>query len=89
MRALPNSLTSNTNNLGLSSTLIRSSSLESIHTTTEGLDVLNVIHINDEERKHQAKLRNRACNDSFRQAVDKSYCHDKNIDQDGKIIIRD
>ena len=27
----------------------------------------------DEEQKRQAKLRNRACNDSFRQAVDKSY----------------
>ncbi|CAF2758571.1 unnamed protein product [Rotaria sp. Silwood2] len=46
-----------------SSNVVRSTSYESIHRTTE-----------DDERKRQAKLRNRACNDSFRQAVDKSYC---------------
>ncbi|CAF5193710.1 unnamed protein product, partial [Rotaria magnacalcarata] len=41
---------------------VRSTSYESIQRTAE-----------DEERHRQAKLRNRACNDSFRQAVDKSY----------------
>jgi hypothetical protein len=46
-----------------SSNLIRSSSYESIHQFKENT-----------ERKHQIKSRNRACNDSFRQAVDKSYC---------------
>ena len=45
-----------------SSTFIRSSSYENVHKPTE-----------DAERKRQTKLRNRACNDSFRQAVDKSY----------------
>jgi hypothetical protein len=46
-----------------SSNLIRSSSYESIHRPTD-----------DDQRKRQLKSRNRACNDSFRQAVDKSYC---------------
>ncbi|CAF3377001.1 unnamed protein product [Rotaria socialis] len=41
---------------------VRSTSYESIQRTAV-----------DEERHRQAKLRNRACNDSFRQAVDKSY----------------
>ncbi|CAF3630837.1 unnamed protein product [Rotaria sordida] len=57
-----------------SSNFIRSTSYESIHRATE-----------DDERKRQAKLRNRACNDSFRQAVDKSYCqnnHDYSINGD-------
>ncbi|CAF3690986.1 unnamed protein product [Adineta steineri] len=44
------------------SILPRSSSYESIYKPIE-----------DDERKRQAKLRNRACNDSFRHAVDKSY----------------
>ncbi|CAF1065532.1 unnamed protein product [Rotaria sp. Silwood1] len=63
-----------------SSNVIRSTSYESIHRTTE-----------DDERKRQAKLRNRACNDSFRQAVDKSYCqnnhnhdHSTNVDKSNK-----
>ncbi len=60
--------------------LIRSSSFESIHTTTEGRQSPNV---NEEERKRQAKLRSRACNDSFRQAVDKSYGQNQTIDEDG------
>jgi triacylglycerol esterase/lipase EstA (alpha/beta hydrolase family) len=46
-----------------SSNLFRSSSYESIHKAKE-----------EDERKRQIKSRNRACNDSFRQAVDKSYC---------------
>ncbi|CAF1180723.1 unnamed protein product [Adineta ricciae] len=46
-----------------SARLPRSSSYESIHRPIE-----------DEEHKRQSKLRNRACNDSFRHAVDKSYC---------------
>ncbi|CAF4807676.1 unnamed protein product, partial [Rotaria sp. Silwood2] len=67
-RALPNSSSSKNNNNNRSSpVLIRSSSFESIHTTAEGHDSPNVIIINDEERKRQAKLRGRACNDSFRQ----------------------
>jgi hypothetical protein len=45
-----------------SSNLIRSSSYESIHRSTE-----------NEDKKRQIKSRNRACNESFRQAVDKSY----------------
>ena len=53
-----------------SARLPRSSSYESIHRPIE-----------DEDRKRQAKLRNRACNDSFRHAVDKSYCQNG---QDGK-----
>lgn len=72
MRALPDVSSSN-NNPGL----IRSSSFESIHTTTEGRRSPNV----DEERKRQAKLRSRACNDSFRQAVDKSYCQTNDDDE--------
>ncbi len=76
MRALPDSSSSNNNRS--SPGLIRSSSFESIHTTTEGRKSPTG---NDEERKRQAKLRGRACNDSFRQAVDKSYC--QNIEDDG------
>ncbi|UJR31222.1 hypothetical protein I4U23_018726 [Adineta vaga] len=53
-----------------STKLPRSSSYESIHRPIE-----------DEERKRQAKLRNRACNDSFRHAVDKSYCQNNNQDE--------
>ncbi|CAF0863533.1 unnamed protein product [Rotaria sordida] len=84
MRTLPDSSSSkkNNNNNRSSPGLIRSSSFESIHTTTEGHDPSNVILINDEERKRQAKLRSRACNDSFRQAVDKSYCHNHNVNED-------
>ena len=44
------------------SNLIRSSSYESIHQTRE-----------PDEQKRSIKSRHRACNDSFRQAVDKSY----------------
>ena len=55
-----------------SSNLPRSSSYESIHRTIE-----------DDERKRQARLRNRACNDSFRHAVDKSYCQNNH---DGMVI---
>lgn len=56
-----------------SSSFVRSTSYESIQrAATE-----------DDEKKRQAKLRNRACNDSFRQAVDKSYCQNNH---DGKII---
>jgi len=73
MRALPDS--SSNNNNRSSPGLIRSSSFESIHTTTEGRKSPNV-----EERQRQAKLRSRACNDSFRQAVDKSYC--QNLEED-------
>lgn len=45
--------------------MVRSSSYESITTrpTKE----------NDEQQKRQIKSRHRACNDSFRQAVDRSY----------------
>ncbi|CAF3675334.1 unnamed protein product [Rotaria sordida] len=84
MRTLPDSSSSkkNNNNNRSSPGLIRSSSFESIHTTTEGHDPSNVMLINDEERKRQAKLRSRACNDSFRQAVDKSYCHNHNVNED-------
>lgn len=78
MRALPDS---SSNNNRSSPGLIRSSSFESIHTTTDGRKSPNIITGNDEERKRQAKLRGRACNDSFRQAVDKSYC--QNIEDDG------
>ena len=58
MRALPDRATPLTN---LSPTLLRASSFESIHLA------------NEDERAQQAKLRARGCNDSFRQAVDKSY----------------
>lgn len=46
-----------------SSSIVRSTSYESIQKIAE-----------EDERNRHAKLRNRACNDSFRQAVDKSYC---------------
>ncbi|CAF3654779.1 unnamed protein product [Rotaria sp. Silwood1] len=83
VRALPDSSSSKNNHNNRSSPiLIRSSSFESIHTTTEGHESPNVILINDDERKRQAKLRSRACNDSFRQAVDKSYCHNQNVNED-------
>jgi hypothetical protein len=80
MRALPDS---SSNNNRSSPGLIRSSSFESINTTTEGRKSPNIIPSNDEERKRQAKLRSRACNDSFRQAVDKSY--GQNMEEDGTI----
>jgi hypothetical protein len=82
MRVLPDS-SSNNNNNRTSPTLVRSSSFESIHTTTEGRKSPNVVYVNDEEKKRQAKLRSRACNDSFRQAVDKSYCQNSNMNDDG------
>ncbi|CAF4714159.1 unnamed protein product [Rotaria sp. Silwood1] len=83
VRALPDSSSSKNNHNNRSSPiLIRSSSFESIHTTAEGHESPNVILINDDERKRQAKLRSRACNDSFRQAVDKSYCHNQNVNED-------
>jgi hypothetical protein len=81
-RPLPDS-SSNNNNNRLSPNLFRSSSFESIHTTTEGRKSPNIGPGNDEERKRQAKLRSRACNDSFRQAVDKSYCQNPNMNEDG------
>jgi len=68
MRALPDRSTPSTN---LSPTLIRAASFESIHLHNEEHPVNN--NVNDDERAHQAKLRARGCNDSFRQAVDKSY----------------
>ena len=40
--------------------------------------------VNDEERKRQAKLRGRACNDSFRQAVDKSYGQNTQLEEEGR-----
>ncbi|CAF4267149.1 unnamed protein product [Rotaria socialis] len=81
IRTLPSSSSPNNNNHS-SPVLIRSSSFESIHTTNEGHESSSVIHVNDEERKRQAKLRSRACNDSFRQAVDKSYSHSQNVNDD-------
>ena len=45
--------------------------------------------IKDEESKRQAKLRSRACNDSFRLAVDKSYYHSQDFDSSGKILSQD
>ena len=56
-----------------SSNFVRSSSYESVHRMIE-----------DDERKRQANLRNRACNDSFRQAVDKSYRQNKS---DGNYVV--
>lgn len=76
MRALPDSSSNNNNNNATG--LTRSSSFESIHITTEG----RKSPIIDEERKRQAKLRNRACNDSFRQAVDRSYCQTTTTNND-------
>ena len=81
-RPLPNS-SSNNNNNRLSPNLFRSSSFESIHTTNEGRKSPSIGPGNDEERKRQAKLRSRATNDSFRQAVDKSYCQNQNMNEDG------
>jgi hypothetical protein len=63
---------------------VRSSSFESIHLTNEERQSPNVLPVNDEERKRQAKLRSRACNDSFRQAVDKSYGQNADFDEDGR-----
>ena len=79
MRALPDS-----NNNHPSPGLGRSSSFESIHLTNEERQSPNVLPMNDEERKRQAKLRSRACNDSFRQAVDKSYAQNPTVDDDGR-----
>jgi hypothetical protein len=79
MRALPDN-----NNNHSSSGLGRSSSFESIHLTNEERQSSNVLPVNEEERKRQAKLRSRACNDSFRQAVDKSYGQNSNFDEDGR-----
>lgn len=84
MRALPDSSSNNNNNRS-SPALVRSSSFESLQTTTEGRWSPNVTSVNDDERKRQAKLRSRACNDSFRQAVDKSYCQNQTTNEDGKI----
>ena len=47
----------------------RSSSFESLPRPTENRSN----HQPEDEKKRQAKLRNRAWNESFRQAVDKSY----------------
>lgn len=90
VRSLLNNTSSNNNNNNnnQSPAIIRSSSFESIHTTAaEEHESPNVVLINDEERKRQAKLRSRACNDSFRQAVDKSYCQNQNVNDDGKFVI--
>ncbi|CAF1427046.1 unnamed protein product [Adineta steineri] len=76
MRVLPDP-SSNTNRS--SPGLIRSSSFESIQKLVDECESPNVILNPDEERKRQAKLRSRACNDSFRQAVDKSYCQNSNL----------
>ena len=84
MRAAPDSSTSSKTNR-LSPGLMRSSSFESIQKLVDEHDVTNGVLNNDEERKRQAKIRSRACNDSFRQAVDKSYCQNVNINEDGKI----
>lgn len=65
-----------------SSGLVRSSSFESIHTSNEINQISSAV--NEEERKRQAKLRSRACNDSFRQAVDKSYGQTTPIDDEGR-----
>lgn len=62
--------------------LVRSSSFESIHTSNE---TSNITSVNDEERKRQAKLRGRACNDSFRQAVDKSYGQNPQLEEEGRL----
>ncbi|CAF1025565.1 unnamed protein product, partial [Didymodactylos carnosus] len=72
MRALPNSPPNGNNSVG---GLVRASSLESIHTlTTNGQQIdKNDLKNTDDEYKRQARLRSRACNESFRQAVDKSY----------------
>jgi PHD/YefM family antitoxin component YafN of YafNO toxin-antitoxin module len=75
MRALPD--TSSNNNNRLSPNLVRASSFESIQLTTDERQSPRT----DDERKRQAKLRNRACNDSFRQAVDKSYA--QNVNDEG------
>jgi hypothetical protein len=77
MRALPD-------NNHSSPGLVRSSSFESIHLAHEERQSSNVLPVNDEERKLQAKLRSRACNDSFRQAVDKSYAQNSTLDDDGR-----
>lgn len=77
---------SNHTSHGPTVSLIRSSSFESIHTATEDNDSQKVALDNDEERKRQAKLRSRACNDSFRQAVDKSYGQNQSASEDGKLI---
>ncbi|UJR15331.1 hypothetical protein I4U23_002281 [Adineta vaga] len=81
-RVLPDS-TSNKNRT--SPSLIRSSSLESIPKIIDERESSKSISNNDEERKRQAKLRSRACNDSFRQAVDKSYGQNSNLNDDDLI----
>ena len=83
MRAVPDG-SSNTNTNRSSPGLTRASSFESIHLTNEERESPNVLVGNDEERKRQAKLRSRACNDSFRQAVDKSYCQNVNDEGENK-----
>ncbi|CAF0997726.1 unnamed protein product [Adineta ricciae] len=62
--------------------LIRSSSLESIPKILDERESSNATTIHDGEQKRQAKLRSRACNDSFRQAVDKSYGHNSNLNDE-------
>ncbi|CAF1041998.1 unnamed protein product [Adineta ricciae] len=62
--------------------LIRSSSLESIPKILDERESSNATTIHDGEGKRQAKLRSRACNDSFRQAVDKSYGHNSNLNDE-------
>jgi hypothetical protein len=65
----------------VSSSMIRSSSFESLHRTPNERQSPN-----EDERKRQATLRNRACNDSFRQAVDKSYCQNNNDGMIKKVL---
>ena len=77
MRAMPDGSSNATANRS-SPVLVRASSFESIHTTNDERQSPTVLVGNEEERKRQAKLRSRACNDSFRQAVDKSYCQNTN-----------
>lgn len=56
-------------NNNLASNMIRSTSFESLPRPSEERSTPN----DDDDRKRHSKLRNRAWNDSFRQAVDKSY----------------
>ena len=59
-------------------TLIRSSSFESIQMASEEPST----PLNEDEGKRKAKLRARTCNDSFRQAVDKSYDQNTSTDRE-------
>ncbi|CAF0908183.1 unnamed protein product, partial [Didymodactylos carnosus] len=71
-RVLPITPPSTNNGVG---GLARANSLESIHTLVKNEQQIrkNNLTTSDDEYKRQAHLRSRACNESFRQAVDKSY----------------